>query len=290
MQERQVLRGIYFIVQLFVGKKRRDGKMKKKLLAIAVAAAAGAALCGITADAAVYQLDEIIVNGDKYTDDTIMPGGKTDRRIHFGLYGNMDLMDVPANIASYTEKTIKQNYIPARTFMNTVTNNPSIMVGGASTNNNVELQIRGSAFNTHDMTMDGLPGMMAMGIIPMNWVEKIDVVTGPNIVLSGTGINQSVSGYINFVPKIAKDKPILAISETYSSRSIMPSTGDSVSAMIIVTVFGSMRKDTAEPPVSRMRRFMETIFTFILTREQNQAIRPSCMDMTMSLTMVCRKF
>ncbi|WP_302792192.1 TonB-dependent receptor [Dialister invisus] len=194
--------------------------MKKKLLAIAVAAAAGAALCGITADAAVYQLDEIIVNGDKYTDDTIMPGGKTDRRIHFGLYGNMDLMDVPANIASYTEKTIKQNYIPARTFMNTVTNNPSIMVGGASTNNNVELQIRGSAFNTHDMTMDGLPGMMAMGIIPMNWVEKIDVVTGPNIVLSGTGINQSVSGYINFVPKIAKDKPILAISETYSSHRL----------------------------------------------------------------------
>ena len=55
--------------------------MKKKLLAMAVAAAAGAALCGITADAAVYQLDEIIVNGDKYTDDTIMPGGRTDRRM-----------------------------------------------------------------------------------------------------------------------------------------------------------------------------------------------------------------
>lgn len=49
-----MLRGIYFIVQLFVGKKRRDGKMKKKLLAMAVTAAAGAALCGITADAAVY--------------------------------------------------------------------------------------------------------------------------------------------------------------------------------------------------------------------------------------------
>lgn len=50
--------------------------MKKKLLAMAVTAAVGAALCGITADAAVYQLDEIIVNGDKYTDDTIMPGGQ----------------------------------------------------------------------------------------------------------------------------------------------------------------------------------------------------------------------
>ena len=39
--------------------------MKKKLLAMAVTAAAGAALCGITADAAVYQLDEIIEKGDK---------------------------------------------------------------------------------------------------------------------------------------------------------------------------------------------------------------------------------
>ena len=50
-----MLRGIYFIVQLFVSKKRRDGKMKKKLLTMAVAAAVGAALYGITADAADYQ-------------------------------------------------------------------------------------------------------------------------------------------------------------------------------------------------------------------------------------------
>lgn len=266
--------------------------MKKKLLAMAVAAAAGAALCGITADAAVYQLDEIIVNGDKYTDDTIMPGGKTDRRIHFGLYGNMDLMDVPANIASYTEKTIKQNYIPARTFMNTVTNNPSIMVGGASTNNNVELQIRGSAFNTHDMTMDELPGMMAMGIIPMNWVEKL---TWSQDRTSFSAAPASIRVFPDISILFLKSQKInrfLLFQKHIPATdcSIMPSTGDSVSAMIIVTVFGSMRKDTAEPPVSRMRRFMETIFTFILTREQNQAIRPSCMDMTMSLTMVCRKF
>lgn len=147
--------------------------MNKSLLKAAVITTLFTTAGILNANAVTYELNEVIVNGDKYTSDTIMPGGKTDRRIHFGLYGNMDLMDVPSNVASYTEKTIKQNYIPARTFMNTVTNNPSIMVGGASTNNNVELQIRGSAFNTHDMTMDGLPGMMAMGIIPMNWVEKL---------------------------------------------------------------------------------------------------------------------
>ena len=81
---------------------------------------------------------ELLLGNVANTDAQHLSFAKTDRRIHFGLYGNMDLMDVPANIASYTEKTIRQNYIPARTFMNTVTNNPSIMVGGASTNNNVE--------------------------------------------------------------------------------------------------------------------------------------------------------
>lgn len=165
-------------------------------------------------------LDEIVVESDRYNDSSVMPGGKTDRKIHFGIYGNTDYMEVPANINSYTDKTIKQSYIPGRTLENTVSNNPSIMMGGASTNNNVELQIRGIRFNTHDQLMDGIPGMMAMGIIPLNWVERIDTVAGPNVVVSGTGINQSVSGFINYVPKIAKDKPNLDISETYSSHRL----------------------------------------------------------------------
>ena len=35
------------------------------------------------------------------------------------------------------------------------------------------------------MLLDGMPGMMGMGIIPENWVGRLDVITGPNIVLSG---------------------------------------------------------------------------------------------------------
>lgn len=173
---------------------------------------------GVTLRAADTVLDTVYVNAEREKDASVMPGGKVDRQIHSGLYQNTDFMDVPSNIASYTDKTIKQSYIPARTFFNVVTNNPSIMVGGASTNNNVELQIRGIPFNEHEITINGLQGMMEMGITPMNWVERVDTVIGPNVVNGSVGENQSVSGFIDFVPKMAKDKPIFDVTETYSTH------------------------------------------------------------------------
>ena len=161
-------------------------------------------------------LDEVVVEGSR----NLTPDGKIDKTIHFGIYGDKKFTEVPANITSYTDKMIEQNYMPTRTLFNVATNNPSVMVGGCSTNNNVELQMRGIPFNTHDMLLDGMPGMMGMGIIPENWVGRLDVITGPNIVLSGAGAKQSTSGIINYVPKKAEDKPNLSIKETYSSSHL----------------------------------------------------------------------
>lgn len=191
-----------------------------KSLKTAIALVIATGFCGFSAQAAVTSLDTVYVVGDRYNDSSVLPGGKADRKIHFGIYKDMDVMNVPANVSSYTEKTIAQNYLPARAMLNTLTTNPSVLVGGASTNNNVELQIRGMRYNTHDMLLEGIPGMMAMGIIPMNWVERVDVVTGPNVVLSGTGIQKSVSGHINFIPKTAKNTPNFSITETYATHNM----------------------------------------------------------------------
>lgn len=198
---------------------------KKKLVCMVLGTMSVCMAMSISAEAMV-QLPTVYVEGDRYTDRTVMAGGKTDRQVHFGLYEGMDYMSVPSNIMSYTEKTIKQNTIPARSFLNTMTNNPSVLVGGASTNNNVELQIRGIPFNTHDQLLDGIPGMMCMGIVPMNWVERIDFIAGPNVVLSSMGNNQTVSGNINLVPKIAKDTPNFDLTETYSTHRLFSHAAD----------------------------------------------------------------
>ncbi len=189
-------------------------KAYKKIFALAMGIFSINSCCVSAAEWESYKLDTLTVEGER-----TMAGGFVDRQIDFGILGNRDYMEVPANVSSYTADTIGRNYMPTRNFLNVMTNNPSIMVGGASTNNNVELQIRGSRFNTHDMLLNGIPGMMAMGIIPMNWVEKIDTVIGPNVVLSSTGMLQSVSGFVNFVPKKAGDKGNFSLTETYSGDS-----------------------------------------------------------------------
>ena len=86
--------------------------MSRKRLAALVLAGIATTLAGGIASAAdsnVTTLDEVVINSDRYNDSSVLPGGKTDRKIHSGIYDNTDVMDVPANINSYTEKTIKQS-------------------------------------------------------------------------------------------------------------------------------------------------------------------------------------
>lgn len=162
-------------------------------------------------------LEAVIVESEH---DRTMPGGNVYRTSWQGPLGKADFMNIPANTVSYTSQVIQKSFLPTRTFFNAVTNNPSIMVGGASTDNNVELQIRGIAFNTHDILLDGVPGMMMMQNQPMNWVERIEVMAGPNTVMSNTGFLKTAAGFINFVPKKAEDKPVLDVTETYSSSRL----------------------------------------------------------------------
>ena len=141
----------------------------------------------------------------------------TARTASLGTFGRMHVLDAPMNVISYTNETLKKNFVPTRGFLNAATNNPSVVVGGASTDNNVELQIRGIAFNTHDILLDGVPGMIMMQNQPTNYVGRMEIIAGPNAVISGIGLNQSASGFVNFVPKKAEKKPTLDLTTSYSS-------------------------------------------------------------------------
>lgn len=197
-----------------IGMKRR-AIMKKKIYQVLTAEILLAAAFG-SVEAAT--LDTVYVDADRNA--AVMAGGEVSRTTDMGPFGETNFSEIPANAISYTDQLVQKNYLPTRTFLNAVSNNPSVMVGGASTDNNVELQIRGLPFNTHDILLDGLPGMMMMENETTNWASRIDVITGPNAVVSGTGLQQSVSGTINFVPKKAEDKPNFDIIETYSEKHL----------------------------------------------------------------------
>lgn len=108
---------------------------KRKVLAALIMGGLTSALFGGMVSAAdssnVTTLDEVVINSDRYNDSSVMPGGKTDRKIHFGIYGDTDYMEVPANINSYTDKTIKQRdfYLAGHFLMQLQIIRPSVLVG-----------------------------------------------------------------------------------------------------------------------------------------------------------------
>lgn len=107
-------------------------KNKKALVmsVLCAVASVGFVMSASAAEQAMQgNLDEVVVEGSR----NLTPDGKIDKTIHFGIYGDKKFTEVPANITSYTDKMIEDNYMPTRTFFNVATNNPSVMVGGCST-------------------------------------------------------------------------------------------------------------------------------------------------------------
>ena len=160
-----------------------------------------------------YELAPVEVEGERAAETDAM----TAETASLGALGSGDVLEAPVNVVSYTDETLKKSFVPTRAFLNAATNNPSVMVGGASTNNNVELQIRGIPFNTHDILLDGVPGMIMMQNQPTNYIGRMEIIAGPNAVVSGIGLQQSASGFVNFVPKKAEAKPNLDITTSYAS-------------------------------------------------------------------------
>lgn len=191
--------------------------MKKKQLTAAIMTALVAmstsAYAAEQATMDSYELAPVEVEGERAADQ----GTMTAETASLGALGTGNVLEAPVNVISYTDETLKKSFVPTRGFLNAATNNPSIVVGGASTDNNVELQIRGIAFNTHDILLDGVPGMIMMQNQPTNYIGRMEIVAGPNAVMSGIGLNQSASGFVNFVPKKAQKKPNLDITTSYAS-------------------------------------------------------------------------
>lgn len=191
--------------------------MKKKQLTAAIMTALVAmstsAYAAEQATMDSYELAPVEVEGERAADQ----GTMTAETASLGALGTGNVLEAPVNVISYTDETLKKSFVPTRGFLNAATNNPSVVVGGASTDNNVELQIRGIAFNTHDILLDGVPGMIMMQNQPTNYIGRMEIVAGPNAVMSGIGLNQSASGFVNFVPKKAQKKPNLDITTSYAS-------------------------------------------------------------------------
>ena len=162
-----------------------------------------------------YTLSDIIVYGERPED--VYAGGYIARESSLQALGSTDFMDIPFNATTFTEKAISRVKQPGNTLVQLVTLDPTVTSRGNKTYNDV--RIRGFSISPHDYFLNGVSGMLSQSSIPMNFVERVEVVSGPDTLLHGVTDSGSVGGSINLVPKVAEDTPRITFTETFSGKS-----------------------------------------------------------------------
>lgn len=162
-----------------------------------------------------YDLAEMVVYGERPED--VYAGGYVARESGLQALGSTDFMDIPFNATTFTEKAISRVKQPGNTLVQLVTLDPTVTSRGNKTYNDV--RIRGFSISPHDYFLNGVSGMLSQSSIPMNFVERVEVVSGPDTLLHGVTDNGSVGGSINLVPKVAEDTPRITFTETFSGKS-----------------------------------------------------------------------
>ncbi|HCN70169.1 MAG TPA: TonB-dependent siderophore receptor, partial [Pusillimonas sp.] len=145
-------------------------------------------------------------------------GGQVATGGRLGMLGNIDFMDAPFSITSYTAELIESQQ--ARSLANVVDNDPAVQIStrGRGTNTGGDnFRIRGFSLMSRDVSLNGLYGVLPNTTISVESVERVEIIKGPNALLGGVNPSGTVGGSINIVPKRATDEPLTRVTGIYRS-------------------------------------------------------------------------
>jgi len=152
-------------------------------------------------------------------------GGQVARGGRLGVLGNQDMMDVPFNIASYTEETIRNQQ--AETIADVLANDPSVRAAYGYGNFSELFVIRGFEVSPDDISIDGMYGNAPRQVVALEMYERVEVLKGAGAFLNGVAPGGSgVGGGINLVPKRAKDEPLTRVTGSFAQKTIFGGHAD----------------------------------------------------------------
>ena len=186
-------------------------------VSLALAAAGAAAQTAATGS---QQLHEVTVFGEAEAIGGLQKtysGGQFARGGSLGILGITDLMNVPFSTTNYTSELIQnqQALSVADVVMNDASVRPLTSRGGFGD----DFQIRGFTVPNGDIGFNGLFGLATTTRVPLEMVERVEVLKGPGALANGVPPNGSVGGSINVVTKRAADVPLTRLTTTYMSRA-----------------------------------------------------------------------
>lgn len=152
------------------------------------------------------------------------PGHKAASGARLGILGATSIADAPVHVNAYTRELAED--WSALTLQDVLENDSAVVF---TTNKNHLLQnfnLRGLDMSAIDIATNGLYGIAPANQVPVEMFERIEVLRGPNVLLSGMPPASSVAGTVNMVTKRALPQPIADLTMTYASRSYFQAHAD----------------------------------------------------------------
>ena len=148
---------------------------KKKILAMAVLCAVASVGFVVPAGAEEtmkHDLDEVIVEADRDT----LPGGFISGKDRIGVFGDVDIIDVPFTQNRYTQKTIEMFEDPSQPLNGVLANNPSVRIGTTSTMY-TDFKLRGVNMNANHYVLNGIPSLFNQSLsLPMYTLSSVELI------------------------------------------------------------------------------------------------------------------
>jgi iron complex outermembrane receptor protein len=144
-------------------------------------------------------------------------GGQVARGGSLGLLGTGDVMNTPFSTVNYTSELIEDQQ--ARTLADVVSNDASVRMTTSTGGFSEDFVIRGFAVGTGDTGMNGLYGLLSANRIPVEMVERVELLKGPGTLMRGIPPNGGIGGSINVVTKRAHDEPLTRLTTSYTSKA-----------------------------------------------------------------------
>lgn len=163
----------------------------------------------------VTQLSPVIVTGLYRGDLTpVYAGGKVATGSRVGLLGYKDFMETPFSTISYTEEAVRQAQDLARVIGST---DAAVYDLGMRGTVREAFVIRGFDVGSGDIAFGGLYGLLPYNRVPLELVERVEVLKGPSAMLNGMPPGGSVGGSVNLVPKRATETPLARLTGMFVS-------------------------------------------------------------------------
>ena len=164
------------------------------------------------------QLEAVTVTGGILGDlAPAYSGGQLATGGSLGILGSEDVMDTPFSTVNYTSQLLQDQQ--ARTLADVLVNDASVRTLTSTGGFGEDFQIRGFPVNSSDVSVNGLYGLVSSSRLPVQIVERVELLKGPGAFMRGIPPNGSIGGAINVVTKRADDEPLSRFTLGYASKA-----------------------------------------------------------------------